>query len=175
MKIPEILLVETQHKPGSLARVLQVVGESGLLVENLSAVRRDQDRTIWELTLEFDEVVDQGLIERIDGLPEIRVIGKSDRVFDRHRGGKIETVAKVPLTSVQQLRDIYTPGVARVCLSIRDDPALVREYTNIANTVAVVTNGTAVLGLGDIGPLPGLPVMEGKAALFWHLAERWVA
>jgi malate dehydrogenase (oxaloacetate-decarboxylating) len=170
LKIPEILLIETQHKPGSLARVLQVVGESGLLVENLNAVRRDQDRTIWELTLEFDEVVDQGLIERIDGLPEARVIGKSDRVFDRHRGGKIETVAKVPLNSVQQLRDIYTPGVARVCLSIRDDPALVREYTNIANTVAVVTNGTAVLGLGDIGPLPGLPVMEGKAALFWHLA-----
>lgn len=170
MKIPEILLIETRHKPGSLASVLQVVGESGLLVENLSAVRRDQDRSVWELTLEFDEVVDQGLIERIDRLPGCRVIGRSDRVFDRHRGGKIETVAKVPLTSVQQLRDIYTPGVARVCLSIRDDPALAREYTNIANTVAVVTNGTAVLGLGDIGPLPGLPVMEGKAALFWHLA-----
>ena len=170
MKIPEILLIETQHKPGSLARVLQVVGDSGLLVENLAAIRRDQDRTIWELTLEFDEVVDQALVERIDGLPESRVIGKSDRVFDRHRGGKIETVAKVPLNSVQQLRDIYTPGVARVCLSIRDEPALVREYTNIANTVAVVTNGTAVLGLGDIGPQPGLPVMEGKAALFWHLA-----
>lgn len=170
MKIPEILLIETQHKPGSLASVLQVVGDSGLLVENLSAVRRDQDRTVWELTLEFDEVVDQGLIERIDGLPGSRVIGRSDRVFDRHRGGKIEMVAKVPLTSVQQLRDIYTPGVARVCLSIHDDPALVREYTNIANTVAVITNGTAVLGLGDIGPLPGLPVMEGKAALFWHLA-----
>lgn len=170
MKIPEILLIETEHKPGSLARVLQVVGEAGLLVENLNAIRRDQDRTVWELTLEFDEVVDHALIERIDGLPGTRVTGKSDRVFDRHRGGKIETVAKVPLTSVQQLRDIYTPGVARVCLSVRDKPALAREYTNIANTVAVVTNGTAVLGLGNIGPLPGLPVMEGKAALFWHLA-----
>lgn len=170
MKIPEILLVETEHKPGSLARVLQVVGESGLLVENLNAVRRDQDRTVWELTLEFDEAVDNTLIDRIDGLSGTRVIGKSDRVFDRHRGGKIETVAKVPLTSVQQLRDIYTPGVARVCLSIRDDPSLAREYTNIANTVAVVTNGTAILGLGNIGPLAGLPVMEGKAALFWHLA-----
>jgi malate dehydrogenase (oxaloacetate-decarboxylating) len=170
VKIPEILLIETEHRPGSLAGVLQVVGESGLLVENLNAVRRDQDRTVWELTLEFDEVVDHALIERIDRLPGSRVIGKSDRVFERHRGGKIETVAKVPLTSVQQLRDIYTPGVARVCLSIRDEPALAREYTNIANTVAVVTNGTAVLGLGDIGPLAGLPVMEGKAALFWHLA-----
>jgi malate dehydrogenase (oxaloacetate-decarboxylating) len=170
VKIPEILLVETTHKPGSLARVLQVVGESQLLVENLNAVRRDQDRTVWELTLEFDETVDNTLIDRIDGLPDTRVIGKSDRVFDRHRGGKIQTVAKVPLNSVQQLRDIYTPGVARVCLSIRDDLSLAREYTNIANTVAVVTNGTAILGLGNIGPLAGLPVMEGKAALFWHLA-----
>jgi malate dehydrogenase (oxaloacetate-decarboxylating) len=170
VKIPEILLVETAHKPGSLARVLQVVGESQLLVENLNAVRRDQDRTVWELTLEFDETVDNTLIDRIDGLPDTRVIGKSDRVFDRHRGGKIQTVAKVPLNSVQQLRDIYTPGVARVCLSIRDDLSLAREYTNIANTVAVVTNGTAILGLGNIGPLAGLPVMEGKAALFWHLA-----
>jgi malate dehydrogenase (oxaloacetate-decarboxylating) len=147
-----------------------VVGESQLLVENLNAVRRDQDRTVWELTLEFDETVDNTLIERIDGLPDTRVIGKSDRVFDRHRGGKIETVAKVPLNSVQQLRDIYTPGVARVCLSIRDDVSLARQYTNIANTVAVITNGTAILGLGNIGPLAGLPVMEGKAALFWHLA-----
>jgi malate dehydrogenase (oxaloacetate-decarboxylating) len=170
VKIPEILLIETTHKPGSLARVLQVVGESQLLVENLNAVRRDQDRTVWELTLEFDETVDNTLIDRIDGLPDTRVIGKSDRVFDRHRGGKIQTVAKVPLNSVQQLRDIYTPGVARVCLSIRDDLSLAREYTNIANTVAVVTNGTAILGLGNIGPLAGLPVMEGKAALFWHLA-----
>ncbi|HEU4463930.1 MAG TPA: malic enzyme-like NAD(P)-binding protein [Gemmatimonadota bacterium] len=170
MKIPEILLIETEHKPGSLARVLQVVGESGLLVENLNAVRRDQDRTVWELTLEFDETIDTTLIDRIDGLSGTRVIGKSDRVFDRHRGGKIEMVAKVPLTSVQQLRDIYTPGVARVCLSIRDDPALARVFTNIGNTVAVVTNGTAVLGLGNIGALAGLPVMEGKAALFWHLA-----
>ena len=147
-----------------------MVGESQLLVENLNAVRRDQDRTVWELTLEFDETVDNTLIERIDGLPDTRVIGKSDRVFDRHRGGKIQTVAKVPLNSVQQLRDIYTPGVARVCLSIRDDVSLARQYTNIANTVAVVTNGTAILGLGNIGPLAGLPVMEGKAALFWHLA-----
>lgn len=170
MKIPEILLVETEHKPGSLAKVLQVVGDAELLVENLSVVRRDRHRTVWELTLEFDETVDNELIDRIDALPGVRVRGKSDRVFDRHRGGKIETVARAPLQSLQQLRDIYTPGVARVCLSIRDDPRLAREYTNIANTVAIVTNGTAVLGLGSVGPLAGLPVMEGKAALFHHLA-----
>jgi malate dehydrogenase (oxaloacetate-decarboxylating) len=74
-------------------------------------------------------------------------------------------VAGLPITTTQILRDIYTPGVARVCLAIRDDPAKADLYTARQNTVAVVTNGTAVLGLGDIGPLAGLPVMEGKAAL----------
>ena len=68
------------------------------------------------------------------------------------------------------LRDIYTPGVARVCLAIRDEPSLQREYTVIGNSVAIVTDGTAVLGLGDIGPVAGMPVMEGKAALFHQLA-----
>jgi malate dehydrogenase (oxaloacetate-decarboxylating) len=74
--------------------------------------------------------------------------------------------ASLPITTTQILRDVYTPGVARVCLAIRDDPAKALLYTNLPNTVAVVTNGTAVLGLGDIGALAGLPVMEGKAALF---------
>ncbi len=87
-------------------------------------------------------------------------------MFTRHRGGKIRTVASLPINTQQILRDVYTPGVARVCLAIQKDPQLAREYTAIARTVAVVTNGTAVLGLGDIGALAGLPVMEGKAALF---------
>ena len=93
-------------------------------------------------------------------------MGKSDRVLNRHRGGKIRMQPALPITTTQILRDVYTPGVARVCLAIRDDPAKANLYTNLPNTVAVVTNGTAVLGLGDIGPLAGLPVMEGKAALF---------
>ena len=87
-------------------------------------------------------------------------------MFDRHRGGKIEMVSKVPLDSVQELRDLYTPGVARVSLAIQQDPAKAWDYTNIGNTVAIVTNGTAVLGLGDIGGLAGLPVMEGKAMIY---------
>ena len=96
-------------------------------------------------------------------------MGKSDRVLNRHRGGKIRMQPALPITTTQILRDVYTPGVARVCLAIRDDPANANLYTNLPNTVAVVTNGTAVLGLGDIGPLAGLPVMEGKAALFASL------
>ncbi len=170
MKIPEILLVEAEHKPGSLARVLTVIGEAGLVVEHLATVSRSQGRTVWEITLEMDEADDQSLFDRIDALPTARVLGKSDRVFNRHRGGKIRTVSSMEIGSIQILRDLYTPGVARVCLAIQRDPSLARQYTNLQNTVAIVTNGTAILGLGDIGALAGLPVMEGKAALFASLA-----
>ena len=166
VKVPEILIVETVHQPGSLARVLQVIADAGLTIDHLQALRREQGRTQWEITLEMDEEADRSLYGRIDALPVARFVGKSDRVFDRHRGGKIRTESAIPITTQQVLRDIYTPGVARVCLAIHRDPALAWEYTSLGNSVAVVTNGTAVLGLGNIGALAGLPVMEGKAALF---------
>jgi malate dehydrogenase (oxaloacetate-decarboxylating) len=166
MKIPEILLVETFHKPGSLASVLSVIADERLAIEHLQSLRREQGRTLWEITVEIDEQASPDFYARIDALPNARFVGKSDRVFNRHRGGKIHMQPTLAITSQQILRDIYTPGVARVCLAIKDDPAKATLYTNRPNTVAVVTNGTAVLGLGDIGPLAGLPVMEGKAALF---------
>ena len=169
MKIPEIILVETVHQPGSLARVLQVIADAGLAIEGLTALRRQQGRTLWEITLEMDEEADRSLYERIGQLPNARFVGKSDRVFNRHRGGKIRTVATLPINTREVLRDVYTPGVARVCLAIRKTPEAAYEYTALGNTVAVVTNGTAVLGLGNIGALAGLPVMEGKAALFAEL------
>lgn len=171
MKIPEILMVETVHQAGSLAKVLQVIAEAGLVIEHLSAVRREQGRTLWEITLEMDELADPDLYARIDALPTAQFVGKSDRVFNRHRGGKIRMTATLPINTLQVLRDVYTPGVARVCLAIRAEPARAYEYTNIGRTVGVVTNGTAILGLGDIGPLAGLPVMEGKAALFATLVD----
>src|SRR4029077_18554209 len=93
------------------------------------------------------------------------VTGLSNRV----RGGKTRPVPSLPINTRQVLRDVYTPGVARVCLAIQKDPQAAREYTALARTVAIVTNGTAVLGLGNIGALAGLPVMEGKAALFAEL------
>jgi malate dehydrogenase (oxaloacetate-decarboxylating) len=169
VKIPEILIVETIHQPGSLASVLLVIADAGLAIEHLTALRRDQGRTLWEITLEMDEEADRSLYDRIEQLPNARFVGKSDRVFNRHRGGKIKTIASLPINTLQVLRDIYTPGVARVCLAIQSDPQAAHEFTNLDNTVAIVTNGTAVLGLGNIGPLAGLPVMEGKAALFADL------
>ncbi len=163
-------MVETVHQPGSLARVLQVIGEAGLTIEHLTALRRDQGRTLWEITLEMDEEADRSLYERIGALPTARFVGKSDRVFNRHRGGKVRVVASLPINTREVLRDVYTPGVARVCLAIQKDPRAALEFTALGHTVAIVTNGTAVLGLGNIGALAGLPVMEGKAALFAELA-----
>ncbi|MFT4299166.1 MAG: NAD-dependent malic enzyme, partial [Aeromicrobium sp.] len=89
-----------------------------------------------------------------------------DPVFSLHRGGKMEIAATVPLKDKDDLSQSYTPGVARVCEAIHADPELSHDYTWVSNTVAVVTDGTAVLGLGDIGPAAAMPVMEGKAILF---------
>jgi malate dehydrogenase (oxaloacetate-decarboxylating) len=164
-------MVETVHQPGSLARVLQVIADAGLMIDHLNAVRREQGRTLWEITLEMDEEADRSLYQRIDALPTARFVGKSDRVFDRHRGGKLRLAPSIPINTQQVLRDIYTPGVARVCLAIRDNPEQAWQFTSLDRTVAVVTNGTAILGLGNIGALAGLPVMEGKAALFAGLAD----
>ena len=169
MKIPEILIIETIHQPGSLAKVLQVIADAGLVIEHLHALKREQGRTLWEITLEMDETADRSLYDRLGELSTARFVGKSDRVFNRHRGGKLRMMSSLPINTHQVLRDIYTPGVARVCLAIRDEPERAWDYTSIGHTVAVITNGTAILGLGDIGPLAGLPVMEGKAALFASL------
>jgi malate dehydrogenase (oxaloacetate-decarboxylating) len=170
MKIPEILMVETAQQPGSLASVLQQIADAGLVIQHLHSLKREQGRTLWEITLEIDDSADQGLYRRIGQLPNVRFLGKSDRVFNRHRGGKLRVTASLPINTQQVLRDIYTPGVARVCLAIKERPESAWDYTSLGRTVAVITNGTAVLGLGDIGPLAGLPVMEGKAALFATLA-----
>jgi malate dehydrogenase (oxaloacetate-decarboxylating) len=166
MKIPQVILIEVEHAPGSLSKVLAKVGEADLTVEGLNALHRTQDKTTWELTVEMDDEDQSDLSTRVNALSNARVIGVSDRVFDHHEGGKIRTLSRVAFEDLQVLKDVYTPGVARVCLAIQQQPALARRYTNVHHTVGIVTNGTAVLGLGDIGPLAGLPVMEGKAALF---------
>jgi len=171
MKIPETLLIETLNKPGALAKVLEVAGKYDLFVDNMRSVSLDQDRITWEMTLEYDAEEHATFIDDINALPGVALKGKSDRVFTRHEGGKIEIASKAPIQSYTELREIYTPGVARVCLAIQKNPELAMRYTNLANTIAIVTNGTAILGLGHIGAVAGLPVMEGKSALFKHFAN----
>ena len=108
-------------------------------------------------------------ITPLDGAPASAATDRdADPAFALHRGGKVEVISSVPLETREDLSLAYTPGVARVCTAIAEDPSLAYEYTWKSHTVAVVTDGTAVLGLGDIGPLAALPVMEGKALLFKH-------
>jgi len=170
MQVVEILLVEAPHKPGNMAKVLGVIGSLDVTVEGLNAVRRLDKDTIWEITIEYDDSFDiTQLFNEINQLPDTAMVGKSDRVFNRHKGGKIQTVSRIAINSLEILRDVYTPGVARVCEAIKKSPEKIKEFTNIQNTVAIVTNGTAILGLGDIGAQAGLPVMEGKAAILSEL------
>ncbi|MGH8278047.1 MAG: NAD-dependent malic enzyme [Gammaproteobacteria bacterium] len=166
MQIPEILVIESEHRPGNLGRILIAIGECGVVIDHITLARRAQDKSVWEITVEMDEAAHQLLVERLAKLPYGKLLGRSDRVFDRHRGGKIQMISKLPLDSIQQLRDVYTPGVARVCLEIQRHPEEVWDYTSLGNTVGIITNGTAILGLGNIGAIAGLPVMEGKAMIY---------
>lgn len=158
MKIPEILLVETFHKPGSLASVLAVIADEQLAIEHLQSLRREQGRTLWEITVEIDEQANPGFYSRIDALPNARFVGKSDRVFNRHRGGKIHMQPTLAITTQQILRDIYTLGVARVCLAIRDDPskaalfaALVNATKRVGRKLATSVIGQVRLGAAGLG------------------------
>jgi malate dehydrogenase (oxaloacetate-decarboxylating) len=169
MKIPEVLQVETPQVPGSLASVLNVIAEAGLVLEHVTTLHREQGRTLWEITIEIEEGKQEDLLKRLNALPSARFVGWSDRVFERHRGGKIEMHSRMPISSQQILRDIYTPGVARVCLAIQKNPEKVFDYTYLGRAVAIITDGSAILGLGNIGARAGLPVIEGKAALFASL------
>ena len=128
--------------------------------------RRDQGRTLWEITVEIDEQANPNFYRGHRCAAECAARRQVGPRLQPAQGRQDPHAAVAADHDQQILRDIYTPGVARVCLAIRDDPAKASLYTNRPNTVAVVTNGTAVLGLGDIGPVAGLPVMEGKAALF---------
>jgi malate dehydrogenase (oxaloacetate-decarboxylating) len=111
------------------------------------------------------------VVEAAKSVPGVELLSVSDRVFDRHRGGKIEVTAKFPVLTRDDLSMAYTPGVGRVCTAISEDTELVWDYTIKSNSVAVLSDGTAVLGLGNIGPEGAMPVMEGKAMLFKQLAN----
>ena len=153
--------------PGSFARIATAIGEEGGILGAIDLVRVDEGSLIRDVTVAATDA-DHGaaIVEAVRALPGIEVITVSDRTFLLHRGGKIEVAPKVPIKSRDDLSMAYTPGVARICMAIHDDPAVAWKLTVKGNTVAVVSDGTAVLGLGDIGPEAAMPVMEGKAMLF---------
>ena len=165
------LRVEFPHRAGSLGRILTAVGEADGLVGAVDIVRMQQERTVRDITVNArDSEHGQHIIEVVGGLPEVKVVNVSDRTFLMHIGGKIEVRSKMQIRTRDDLSMVYTPGVARVCRAINQDPERAFNLTIKRNTVAVVSDGTAVLGLGDIGPRAAMPVMEGKAALFKQFA-----
>jgi malate dehydrogenase (oxaloacetate-decarboxylating) len=159
------------NRPGMLGTVTSAIGEEGGDIGAIDLV--EPGRTVIVRDISFNATDDkhgERIVERLRGLPGITVINVSDRTFLMHLGGKIEVKSKMALKTRDDLSMAYTPGVARVCMAIHTDPEKAHTLTIKQNTVAVVTDGTAVLGLGDIGPAAAMPVMEGKAMLFKELA-----
>jgi malate dehydrogenase (oxaloacetate-decarboxylating) len=165
-KIQRTFRCRLQQKPGTLGRLLSVIGAEGGLIGEIKTIHIggaavDRDINVWAGDLEHLG----RLIQAVEADSEAKLIEVRDDVLEMHQGGKIAVRSRYDITNLSTLRRVYTPGVAEVCLKIRDNPALARRYTSIRHLVAIVTDGTAVLGLGDIGPKAGMPVMEGKASL----------
>ena len=151
----------------AIGRLTTAVGEAGGIVTAVDVVDSDPVSVVVDLTCDTADTThaDQ-VVDILEDLPGVDVRKVSDRTFLLHLGGKIEVNSKVSLRNRDELSRAYTPGVARVCLAIADKPEDARRLTIKRNTVAVVSDGSAVLGLGNIGPAAAMPVMEGKAALF---------
>jgi malate dehydrogenase (oxaloacetate-decarboxylating) len=161
-----------KNRPGMLGRLTSAIGEAGGDIRAVDLVELVKDIIIRDFTINArDEQHGQAIVAAIRGVDGVRIVNVSDRTFLVHLGGKIEIRNKVPLKTRDDLSMAYTPGVARVCLAIREDPERAFALTIKQNTVAIVTDGTAVLGLGDIGPQAALPVMEGKSLLFKEFAN----
>jgi malate dehydrogenase (oxaloacetate-decarboxylating) len=161
------LRLHLDDRPGAFADVARVIGDAGGSLGAIDLVRVEQGKKVRDITVDAasSDHIEQ-IVHAVQALAGVEVEHVSDRTFLLHLGGKIEMVAKSPLKTRDDLSMAYTPGVARVCLAIAEDVSKVWNLTIKQNTVAVVTDGTAVLGLGDIGPEAAMPVMEGKAMLF---------
>jgi malate dehydrogenase (oxaloacetate-decarboxylating) len=159
--------VQLDSDPRGIARITATVGEAGGTVTAVDVVESHLDRMVVDITCNArDTDHAEQIAEAVSHLHGVETHKVSDRTFLLHLGGKLEVASKVPLRTRDDLSMAYTPGVARVCRAIAANPQDARKLTIKRNTVAVVTDGSAVLGLGNIGPAAALPVMEGKALLF---------
>jgi malate dehydrogenase (oxaloacetate-decarboxylating) len=164
--VDTVLRVRLEHRPGQLARLSAIIAAEAALVGEIRTIRVAETSTVRDVVI---ETIDEEHARRvIAGITEggIEIIETRDRVFEVHRGGKIHSTSRVTLNGLRDLRTVYTPGVARVSRAIERDREAAWELTGVGNSVGIFTNGTRVLGMGDIGPLASLPVMEGKAVLY---------
>jgi malate dehydrogenase (oxaloacetate-decarboxylating) len=163
--------LRTPHRAGQLARVTGAIAEHDGLIGDVDTLKLGREASIREITVEVrDEEHARAVAKTLDELDGVDVLWFGDRALLHHEGGKLTIEPVRPVRSLQDMRDVYTPGVARACQAIEEDPATAARYTMIGRTVAICTNGTRVLGLGDIGPLAAMPVMEGKALFYRQFA-----
>jgi malate dehydrogenase (oxaloacetate-decarboxylating) len=165
-KMMRTVRVRNERRVGVLARLLTAIASVDSSVGSMDLISETAQSVVRDITIYADDA------EHMDHVIEVmrtnegtRVLEVRDEVLALHHKGKIAIRSRFPIDSIATLRRVYTPGVAEVCLKIADDPELARLYTSVSHFVAIVTDGTAVLGLGDIGPLAAMPVMEGKAML----------
>ncbi|MBC8273721.1 MAG: NAD-dependent malic enzyme [Chloroflexi bacterium] len=169
-KIARTLRCKNANIPGTLGKLAKTIGRVGGDIGNITTVHLGHHYTVRDIEVLLDNKRHlEHLIDEVSKIKEVIVLEARDEVLDLHKGGKIKMVSTIPITSEDVLRRVYTPGVAEVCNLITDRPSNRDTYTSIAYSVAVVTDGTAILGLGNIGPVAGMPVMEGKAALLQQL------
>ena len=165
------LRLRLANRPGMLGNVTSAIGDAGGNIGAVDIVEVGAHHLMRDITVACgDDRHAEAIVAAVAAIPDVIVVNVSDRTFLRHLGGKIEIRNKRPLQNRSDLSMAYTPGVARVCMAIHKDPEKVYNLTIKRNCIAVVTDGTAVLGLGDIGPYAAMPVMEGKAMLFKEFA-----
>jgi malate dehydrogenase (oxaloacetate-decarboxylating) len=163
--------IELRQLPGAFAQVAGAIGTEGAILGAIDLVRVDKGGVIRDVTIAcIDAAHGERVVNAVRALEGVKVVNVSDRTFLMHMGGKIEITPKIAIKTRDDLSMAYTPGVARVSAAIHEDPEAAWTLTIKGNTVAVVSDGTAVLGLGNIGPQAAMPVMEGKAMLFKELA-----
>jgi malate dehydrogenase (oxaloacetate-decarboxylating) len=164
--------LEIDNVIGKFAQIAMAIGVAGGSLGAVDIVRVERGKIIRDVTVDArDADHERQIVQAIKAVGGVKVIKTMDRTFTSHEGGKIEIRSKMPIRDRNDLSQVYTPGVARVCMDIYRNPEHVYRYTIKKNTVAIITDGTAVLGLGDIGPDAAMPVMEGKAMIFKEFAD----
>jgi malate dehydrogenase (oxaloacetate-decarboxylating) len=163
--------IQIENRIGMFARIATAISDAGGDLGAVDIVRVEKGSLIRDITVNArDEEHEKTIVKAIKTVEGVKVLRSMDRTFTSHRGGKIEIANKLPVRDRNDLSKVYTPGVARVCLDVQHNREHAYRYTIKGNSVAVVSDGSAVLGLGDIGPEAALPVMEGKAMIFKEFA-----
>jgi malate dehydrogenase (oxaloacetate-decarboxylating) len=163
--------LEIPNRIGMFASVTQAIANSGGNLGQIDLIEQTRSFSTRDMTVDAASTEHaETIVQAVKALPDIKVLNVYDRTFNLHRGGKISITSRIPLKSVSDLAMAYTPGVGRICTAIAQNPEEVYNLTIKKNTVAIVTDGSAVLGLGNLGPEAALPVMEGKAMLFKEFA-----